>query len=219
MENNSEKVDLIPDENGFLFEIEDKGFIIFKLFITLILFIIYFLAFALKEFNLMNIMESSRLGVGAVIIGLPYIIYQIFYIIHYAFRNHEKKNKIKFYKTYISTVDSKFKIDLEKVKKIYILEKYNVSGKTKGHSKLLVFFLFPWFIYMYICSFLSIYVFTKGFVINNILFIMENGERIGSITYALLNKKDKRKVDFYFRKYLDVNVDEIEKKTILLPSE
>ncbi|RZV15979.1 hypothetical protein D3M61_01435 [Aliarcobacter butzleri] len=156
---NDKNLELIPDKDGFLFEIEDKGYIVFKLFITLFMLILLLFLYIVNGFSLLNIADNGRLGRLVVYISLPYFIYQLFFIIIYSIK--KEKKKIKFYEKYILIDNSNYKIVLNEIKKIYILERNNVSGKTINRNKFIVIVLFPLFLYSFICSFLSLYILTK----------------------------------------------------------
>lgn len=71
----------------------------------------------------------------------------------------------------------------------------------------------------FLCLILSNYILNKKFSIDNLLFIIKNGTKIGAIPYGMLNETDKEKVKLYFEKYLNINIDEVEKRLILLPNE
>ncbi|MDN5105836.1 hypothetical protein O8C79_11040 [Aliarcobacter butzleri] len=212
---NDKNLELIPDKDGFLFEIEDKGYIVFKLFITLFMLILLLFLYIVNGFSLLNIADNGRLGRLVVYISLPYFIYQLFFIIIYSIK--KEKKKIKFYEKYILIDNSNYKIVLNEIKKIYILERNNVSGKTINRNKFIVIVLFPLFLYSFICSFLSLYILTKKTKICNLLFIMNNGDKISSISYGLLDKKFQQRISLYLKKYIDINFMDLERKTFLIP--
>ncbi|MCG3651152.1 hypothetical protein L5F32_02595 [Aliarcobacter butzleri] len=212
---NDKNLELIPDKDGFLFEIEDKGYIVFKLFITLFMLILLLFLYIVNGFSLLNIADNGRLGRLVVYISLPYFIYQLFFIIIYSIK--KEKKKIKFYEKYILIDNSNYKIVLNEIKKIYILERNNVSGKTINRNKFIVIVLFPLFLYSFICSFLSLYILTKKTKICNLLFIMNNGDKISSISYGLLDKKFQQRISLYLKKYININFMDLEKKTFLIP--
>ncbi|WP_419767043.1 hypothetical protein [Arcobacter sp.] len=212
----NKQIELIADKNGFLFEIEDKGYIIFRLYITILMLTIFLFLYAWNGFSLSNISDDGRLGRLAVYISLPFFIYQLFFIIIYNLK--KEKRKIKFYEKYILVEILNYKIICNKIKKIYILESNNVSGKVLAHNKLFLIILFPIYLFSVCCSNLYLYILTKKNKVDNILFIMHNGDKISSISYRLLDNKSQQKVELYFKKYMNTDFTKIEKKAFLIPS-
>ena len=68
---NDKNLELIPDNDGFLFEIEDKIYLLTQVVIIFLFTIIILLVFYLFNFNLQNIVEFRKLGLPFIIFTIP----------------------------------------------------------------------------------------------------------------------------------------------------
>jgi len=210
---NDKNLELIPDKDGFLFEIEDKiyllvySYIVF-LFTSMLLFVFY-----LYDFNLSHIFNSGRAGRLAIFFSIPVYIFYLFKTLYYVF--FQKRKTIKFYTNYILTYKD-FKIILEDVNKTYKIKLSLALGKGESHKGLKKWFSLIIGIPMLIIYIFWLFIRYRKFYHNNIIFITNNGIFAG-IAYRLLNSEEKSKVDLYFKKYLNINLDEVETRWIFIP--
>lgn len=204
------------NQETMLFEIEDKGYIIFKLYMTIFILCFFLLLYAWNDFSLSNIMDDGRMGRLAVYISLPFFIYQLFFIIIYSFK--KEKRKIKFYKSHILLGSLNYKIMINNIKNLYIIESNSSTGKVIGQNKFLILILAPLFLFSFFCSILTLYIITKKIKVDNFLFIMNNGDKLSSIAYNSLNETDRKKVKLYFEKYVNQNIDDLPRRLILIPN-
>jgi hypothetical protein len=52
-----------------------------------------------------------------------------------------------------------------------------------------------------------------------LIFITKINEKTGGIAYGLMDKNEQAIVKVYFEKYLNINIDEVEQRLVLLPNE
>lgn len=75
----------------------------------------------------------------------------------------------------------------------------------------------PYIILLYFTAFISVYILYQKKLINNLVFVINKNEKFGGIAYTVLNSEEKSKVDLYFKKYLNTNLDEVETRWIFIP--
>lgn len=217
---NDKNLELIPDNDGFLFEIEDKIYLLTQVVIIFLFTIIILLVFYLFNFNLQNIVEFRKLGLPFIIFTIPIYIYMIIKTLYYIFI--QKRRTIKFYTKYVSLLNHNSvisKVILEDIKKIYKLKFNLLSGKNKvlnNFYKFLLLLISPIFMIFLLIIFICTYIIHKKIFVDNLVFITEK-EIISGIGYELLNLEEKSKVDLYFKKYLNTNLDEVETRWIFIP--
>lgn len=212
-------LELIPDKDGFLFEIEDKIYLITQLFGILIYtsFLLIVLTFA--DFSLKNLFEHSRLGRFVVFFSIPVYVFYILKTLYYAF--FQKRKTIKFYETHILLLNSNL-ILLENIKRICKIKLNLLPIKREGQTdtfsiKILYVLFLPYIILLYFTAFISVYILYQKKLINNLVFVINKNEKFGGIAYTVLNSEEKSKVDLYFKKYLNTNLDEVETRWIFIP--
>ncbi|RZV19859.1 hypothetical protein [Aliarcobacter butzleri] len=217
---NDKNLELVPDKDGFLFEIEDKIYLLTQVVIIFLFTIIILLVFYLFNFNLQNIVEFRKLGLPFIIFTIPIYIYMIIKTLYYIFI--QKRRTIKFYTKYVSLLNHNSvisKVILEDIKKIYKLKLNLLSGKNKvltNFYKFLLLLISPIFMIFVLIIFICTYITHKKIFVDNLVFITEK-EIISGIGYELLNLEEKSKVDLYFKKYLNINLDEVETRWIFIP--
>ncbi|MFW2599929.1 hypothetical protein [Aliarcobacter butzleri] len=216
---NDKNLELIPDNDGFLFEIEDKIYLITQLFGILIYtsFLLIVLTFA--DFSLKNLFEHSRLGRLVVFFSIPVYVFYILKTLYYAF--FQKRKTIKFYETHILLLNSNL-ILLENIKRICKIKLNLLPIKREGQTdtlsiKILYVLFLPYIILLYFTAFISVYILYQKKLINNLVFVINKNEKFGGIAYTVLNSEEKSKVDLYFKKYLNTNLDEVETRWIFIP--
>ncbi|MFW3440109.1 hypothetical protein ACN9J6_01070 [Aliarcobacter butzleri] len=216
---NDKNLELIPDKDGFLFEIEDKIYLITQLFGILIYtsFLLIVLTFA--DFSLKNLFEHSRLGRLVVFFSIPVYVFYILKTLYYAF--FQKRKTIKFYETHILLLNSNL-ILLENIKRICKIKLNLLPIKREGQTdtfsiKILYVLFLPYIILLYFTAFISVYILYQKKLINNLVFVINKNEKFGGIAYTVLNSEEKNKVDLYFKKYLNTNLDEVETRWIFIP--
>lgn len=216
---NDKNLELIPDNDGFLFEIEDKIYLITQLFGILIYtsFLLIVLTFA--DFSLKNLFEHSRLGRLVVFFSIPVYVFYILKTLYYAF--FQKRKTIKFYETHILLLNSNL-ILLENIKRICKIKLNLLPIKREGQTdtlsiKILYVLFLPYIILLYFTAFISVYILFQKKLINNLVFVINKNEKFGGIAYTVLNSEEKSKVDLYFKKYLNTNLDEVETRWIFIP--
>lgn len=95
MKENIKGIELIPDKNGFLFEIEDYNYILSR-FATLILLVItLFIVIACFDFNIYRVANSDHRGYFLIYVMIPWSILESIKIFVYIKSNNHKK--IKFF--------------------------------------------------------------------------------------------------------------------------
>ncbi|AXH15460.1 hypothetical protein CP985_06325 [Malaciobacter mytili LMG 24559] len=203
--------------NDFLFEIEDKIYLITQMFMVVLGSSLLLVVFYLYDYSLEKIFDSGRLGRLTVMLTIPYYVYCILKLLFYVLV--QKRKTIKFYPTYILISSNKTSIILKDIKKMYKLKFNFLCGKgehLEGLKKLylLTFFFIP----SIILSFLSLYIPYQKISIINFVFINNKDEKFGGIAYGLLSLEEQSKVKEYIQKYLNINIDEIEQRLILLPA-
>lgn len=216
---NDKNLELIPNNDGFLFEIEDKIYLITQLFGILIYtsFLLIVLTFA--DFSLKNLFEHSRLGRLVVFFSIPVYVFYILKTLYYAF--FQKRKTIKFYETHILLLNSNL-ILLENIKRICKIKLNLLPIKREGQTdtlsiKILYVLFLPYIILLYFTAFISVYILYQKKLINNLVFVINKNEKFGGIAYTVLNSEEKSKVDLYFKKYLNTNLDEVETRWIFIP--
>jgi len=98
-ENQNTTVELVPDEDGFLFEIDDDLYILGRIIGFLSLMGIMLIVLSLYSFDVMKLAYSDYRGYNLVYIALPFIFLESIRIPYYFYKKNYKK--IKFYETYI----------------------------------------------------------------------------------------------------------------------
>ncbi|ADG93802.1 hypothetical protein Arnit_2149 [Arcobacter nitrofigilis DSM 7299] len=214
----NEQIELIPDKDGFLFEIENKMYLVTQVYIIVFFSALFLLLFYLADFSLTNIYEDGRLGRLVIVFSIPGYFYYIIKTLYYVFI--QKRKVIKFYKNYI-LLPNDISIVLEDVKKIEKVKLNLLSGMSKKISasmskKLLYlcispFLLIAWFL-LFCCTF-TIY---KRNTIDNLMFFNNKNERLSGIGYGLMNKEEEFKVKLYFEEYSNINIDEVKEKLVFL---
>ncbi|AXH12591.1 hypothetical protein [Halarcobacter bivalviorum] len=216
MENN---IELIPDKDGFLFEIEDKVYLVTQVYIIVFFSALFLLLFYLADFSLTNLYEHGRLGRLVIVFSIPIYLYYIIKTLYYVLI--QKRKKIKFYETNILLSNSVL-IVLNDTKKMYKLKISLISQKKESLSvlnKLFAVLVFPFVAMVLLSAICSIYLSYRKLYLDNLLFITNKNEKIGGVAYNLLNQKEQIKVKLYFEKYLNINIDELEQRLVLIPNE
>ncbi len=203
--------------NDFLFEIEDKIYLITQMFMVVLGSSLLLLVFYLYDYSLEKIFDSGRLGRLTVMLTIPYYVYCILKLLFYVLV--QKRKTIKFYPSHILISSNKTSIILKDIKKMYKLKFNFICGKgehLEGLKKLwiITFFSIP----SILLAFLSLYIPYQKISIINLVFINNKDEKFGGIVYDLLSLEEQNKVKEYIQKYLNINIDEIEQRLILLPA-
>jgi len=76
MKNETIKNKIDFDKNDFLFEIEDKAYIVTNLLMVLVGLFLLFILLIIHDFNFLDI-ARGRLGTLVVLLSTPYLIYKI----------------------------------------------------------------------------------------------------------------------------------------------
>lgn len=216
MENN---IELIPDKDGFLFEIEDKVYLVTQVYIIVFFSALFLLLFYLADFSLTNLYEHGRLGRLVIVFSIPIYLYYIIKTLYYVLI--QKRKKIKFYETNILLSNSVL-IVLNDTKKMYKLKISLISQKKESLSvlnKLFAVLVFPFVAMVLLSAICSIFLSYRKLYLDNLLFITNKNEKIGGVAYNLLNQKEQIKVKLYFEKYLNINIDDLEQRLVLIPNE
>jgi hypothetical protein len=127
LENN---IELIPDKDGFLFEIEDKMYLVTQIFIIGLFSALFLRLFYLADFSLTNLYEHGRLGRLVIVFSIPIYLYYIVKTLYYVLI--QKRKIVKFYETHI-LFSNNFSIILADIKKMYRL-KLNMIWGGKGRK-------------------------------------------------------------------------------------
>ncbi|MFV0561793.1 hypothetical protein, partial [Malaciobacter mytili] len=117
--------------NDFLFEIEDKIYLITQMFLVILLSSLLLLVFYLYDYNLEKIFDSGRLGILTVTISIPMYIYYIIKTLYYILI--QKRKTIKFYPSHILISSNKTSIILKDIKKMYRVKMNFIFGKGRGY--------------------------------------------------------------------------------------
>lgn len=216
MENN---IELIPDKDGFLFEIEDKVYLVTQVYIIVFFSALFLLLFYLADFSLTNLYEHGRLGRLVIVFSIPIYLYYIIKTLYYVLI--QKRKKIKFYETNI-LLPNDISIVLEDIKKINKIKLNLLSGVSKKISapiskKLLYLCISPFLLIAWFLLFCCAFTLYKKNTIDNLMFINnKKNERLAGIGYGLMNKEEQFRVKLYFEKYLIINIDEVEQRLVFL---
>ena len=244
---NDEKLELIPDKDGFLFEIEDHSYVLMKLVEWLSMIILLF-GFVFIYFNgdILTMRNAGYREYLIVNLGLFIIVTHGVKMIFYLIR--KKKEKIKFYTNYIYKEGEKFKLSLYSIEEGYI-SKYNVrehkmrifngylmSFGVIGTSILIIWamissdsiqvlILFIMFIVALLLPYIiGIFIYSllktkKNIYQTSSLILLDkrNGKYGISIPLNIISKEEKEKIDNYIEQYLHMDIDKIEKIFLNVP--
>ena len=215
MENN---IELIPDKDGFLFEIEDKMYLVTQVYIIVFFSALFLLLFYLANFSLTNLYEHGRLGRLVIVFSIPIYLYYIIKTLYYVLI--QKRKFVKFYETHI-LFSNNFSIVLADIKKIYKIKLNLLSGLSKKISapmskKFLYLCIFPFLLIAWFLLFCCAFILYKKNTIDNLMFINNKNERLAGIGYGLMNKEEQFRVKLYFERYLIINIDEVEQRLVFL---
>ncbi|MFY9075875.1 hypothetical protein OZZ08_13025 [Malaciobacter mytili] len=132
--------------NDFLFEIEDKIYLITQMFMVVLGSTLLLLLLSSYNYNLEKIFDSGRLGRLTVTISIPMYIYYIIKTLYYILI--QKRKTIKFYPSHILISSNKTSIILKDIKKMYKLKFNFIPGKGEsfGKVKKLVISIFFYFL-------------------------------------------------------------------------
>ncbi|AXH15188.1 hypothetical protein CP985_09725 [Malaciobacter mytili LMG 24559] len=81
--------------NDFLFEIEDKIYLITQMFLVVLGSSLLLLVFYLYDYSLEKIFDSGRLGRLVIVFSIPYYVYCILKLLFFVLV--QKRKTIKFY--------------------------------------------------------------------------------------------------------------------------
>ena len=218
MEEKIEETEFTPDKDGFLFEVEDKMYLVTQVYIIVLFSALLLLLFYLADFSLKNLYEHGRLGRLVIIFSIPGYLYYIIKTLYYVLI--QKRRTIKFYETHI-LFSNNFSIVLENVKKIYKIKWILLWGAKAeslyGIKKIFLLLLF--FIPNIIMISLGVFIFYQKLYHDNLIFITKTNEKSGGIAYGLMDENEQNEVKLYFERYLNININKLEERLILLPSE
>ena len=233
-ENQNTTVELVPDEDGFLFEIDDDLYILGRIIGLLMLSIIFLILMIIKDFELMDFAHSGYRGHYLVYIALPFMILESIRIPYYFYKKNYKK--IKFYETYILKTNKNIKVELKDIKEGYFLKfNFEHSLLIRNYSFLLFIyiltilidykfiFFYPLIIlYFYLIFALSRYIYSfykgnKTLFTDNIMLIGNDNKHIVSVPLQIINQEDKIFFESYIKKYFNKNIEEFEKYKFKIP--
>ncbi|MDN5085490.1 hypothetical protein [Aliarcobacter butzleri] len=232
-------LELIPDKDGFLFEIEDHSYLLHKFIGWLIVInCVFGLLFIFFGGDILAMRNEGHRGYLLLSLGLPYILFQGIRILIYI--RKDKKYKIQFYKDYIYKESRKFKLPLCDIEEGYVA-KYNIKeyqmrpinsyyllisliGTTMiiiwainviGIIKIsigLIFLFCPIVVGIFIYSLLK----RKTTFKTNSLILIDKKDDTSCIDIPLniISKKDKEKIINYIKQYLHTDINKLEKVII-----
>lgn len=221
------KIDLIPDENGFLFEIVDYNYLLNKFcewFVILSIFL--FLLIVLFDGDILALRNEGYRGYLLVTVGGSYILFEAFRMFIYCVK--DKREKLKFYSNYIYRTNDNSKIYLENIKEGYIA-KYNTFGNKIPPrlnnfiyyvlvlGTLLVFIIIPLLL-------LGRFVYSlfkgKKYTVetDNLILIQKIPVRYCiAISLKIASEEDKEKINQYLYQYIHTDINKIEKILYKIP--
>ena len=211
---NDKNLELIPDKDGFLFEINDESTLIFKITeiivgISIIVFM-FLLGASLQDTGV----YSFKNAIVLIIIMFVYLI--IFLVFSY------KKRKILFYKDRlvlrignINKINIRI-IDIEEVYKIlpyHLLSNNNskFNEKIKRWNiirKILFTISFPILIFISILSYLVDIIFYRNFDLKRYRLIII-GKTDSSFLIVTYNKNNEENIKKYFKNNININLEEL----------
>ena len=233
-ENQNTTVELVPDKDGFLFEIDDDLYILGRIIGYLFLTISFLIFLIVVDFDVMNHKYSSYRGYFIIYVGLPLMILESIRIPYYFYKKDYKK--IKFYERYILKTSKNIKVELKDIKEGYFL-KFNFENALLIRNYSFLFFIYILMIfidyrfiffyplivlYIYLIVVLTRYIYSlykgnKTLFVDNIMLIGEDSKHIVSVPLQIINQKDKKLFEAYIKRYLNKNIDEFEKRTFKIP--
>ena len=207
-------LELVPDKDGFLFEINDESTLIFKITeiivgISIIIFM-FLLGASLQDTGV----YSFKNAIVLIIIMFVYLI--IFLVFSY------KKRKILFYKDRlvlrignINKINIRI-IDIEEVYKIlpyHLLSNNNskFNEKIKRWNiirKILFTISFPILIFISILSYLVDIIFYRNFDLKRYRLIII-GKTDSSFLIVTYNKNNEENIKKYFKNNININLEEL----------
>ncbi len=244
---NDKNLELIPDKDGFLFEIEDHSYVLMKLVEWLSMIILLF-GFVFIYFNgdILAMRNSGNREYLIVNLGFFIIVtYGVKMIFHI---RKKKKEKIRFYTNYIYKESEKFELYLYSIEEGYI-SKYNVrehkmrifngylmSFGVIGTAILIIWamissdsiqvlILFIIFIVALLLPYIiGIFIYsllkTKKniYQTSSLILLDKRNAKYGiSIPLNIISKEEKQKIDNYIKQYLHTDINKIEKIFLNVP--
>ncbi|MCG3692472.1 hypothetical protein [Aliarcobacter butzleri] len=218
-------LELIPDKDGFLFEIEDHSYLLhnFCMWFALTSLIIFIL-FYFKNGDILALKNSGYHGNILVTVGGYCIVVGAIGISIYIVRN--KKEKIQFYTNYIYRTSNKLKVPLDNVEEGYIA-KYNtfsneIPWRISTFSFTLGILLGNFIILFLIILGRFVYSIFKGkrytIETNNLLLLQKNYNKYCiSIALNIASKEDIEKVNLYLNQYLNTDIEKMERIFYKIP--
>lgn len=227
-------VELVPDKDGFLFEIDDDLYILGRIIVFLMLTCVILIVLILYNFDIINLSNSGYRGHYLIYLGLPLLFLESTRIVKYFYKKNYKT--IKFYETHILKTNKNIKVELKDIKEGYLL-KFNFENVLliRNYSFLFIIYIltilidykfivfYPLIIlYFYSIFALSRYIYSlykgnKTLLVDNIMLIGEDNKHMVSVPLQIINQEDKILFESYIKKYLNKNLNEFEKYTFKIP--
>lgn len=243
---NDKNLELIPDKDGFLFEIEDHSYLLENFVSWLfVVFTILGILFIFFDGDILAMKNEGHRGYLLIIIGIPLIVFESAKMLIYIIK--KKKDKIQFYTNYIYKVNKNIKLPLCDIEEGYI-SKYNIKGYRvrlfNGYlmsiglilaiifyiwaltvnligvaiiiSIIIICLLFVYLMGIFIYSLLKTK--KKIYQTNSLILIDKRNAKYGiSIPLNIISKEEKQKIDNYIKQYLHTDINKIEKIFLNVP--
>lgn len=219
------KIELIPDKDGFLFEIEDYNYLLNR-FCGWIASItgISFLLFYFFNGDILAMRNEGHRGYLLVTVGGAYIVFEAIKMLIYL--KKKEKEKIKFYTDYIYRTNNNLKVPLENIEEGYIA-KYNtfsnkIPWRISNLSTIIAFVLggcIALFLFLVGRFFYSIFKGKKYTLETNNLILLQNNYNRYCISVALniATQDDIEKLNQYLNQYLHTDINKMEKILYKIP--
>lgn len=220
MFNNQQKENPAPEE-CFLFEIDDKMYLIGVMGEFMAGIISFYLIFVFNHFSLDEVLEGRR-SYMVFMLGIIIIMRGVIRVPLYVLLGHKK---IKFYKDIIFSTHKKriFKLtDFDEgylVKYSYIYDK--MGERTQwGKKTIFVVVLFgPFLIIPFAVGVFILGLFLKRivFFVNTLVLMKEKEDQLLSIPLRLISSDDYQKVYNYFLEQRNLNIAQLEERKMTFP--
>ena len=218
-------LELIPDKDGFLFEIEDYNYLLMKFCLWFMVFGgIMFVLFYYKNGDILALRNDGHRGYIIVTIGGIYIVFEAIKMLIYL--KKKEKEKIKFYTDYIYRTNNNLKVPLVNIEEGYIA-KYNtfsnkIPWRISTFVTILAFILgaaivaIPFFIGRFIYSIFKGKKYTLE--TNNLILLQNNYNRYCiSVALNIATKEEIEKLNQFLNQYLHTDMNNMEKILYKIP--
>ncbi len=223
--NDKKNIELVPDKDGFLFEIEDYNYLLNRIcgWIGVVVGSLFIL-FYYKNGDILALRNDGHRGYLIVTIGGTYIIFEAIKVLMYVLK--DKKEKIKFYIDYIYRTNNNLKVPLTNIEEGYIAKYNTFSNKIPWRisvlSTIIAFVLGGCIVLFLFLIGRFIYSIFKGkkytLETNNLILLQDNYNRYCiSISLNIATQDEIEKLNQYLNQYLHTDINKMEKILYKIP--